>query len=93
MVQNGQDDQFGRNDLQKKFWAIPNLVVSNLVLCKLYTETWDILGHLQASKRPLPGKLRRKSEKGLPGPLGAGVNMPPKKVENKSKTSQKPTKC
>ena len=43
-------------------------------------------------KSLLPGKLRKKSEKGLPGALGPRVNTPPKKVKNESKTSQKPEK-
>ena len=40
-------------------------------------------------KSLLPGKLRKKSEKGLPGALGPRVNTPPKK---KSKTSRKRAK-
>ena len=43
-------------------------------------------------KSLLPGKLRKKSEKGLPGALGPRVNTPPKKVKNESKTSRKPEK-
>ena len=31
---------------------------------------WDIVGLLQGSKRPLARKLRKKSEKEFPGPLG-----------------------
>ena len=48
----------------------------------------DIVGLLQESKRPLPRKLRKKSEKGFPGPLGLGVKKPEKKL----KTSQRPGK-
>ena len=33
----------------------------------------DIVGLLQESKRPLPRKLRKMSEKGFPRPLGPGV--------------------
>ena len=43
----------------------------------------DIVGLLQESKRPLPRKLRKKSEKGFPGPLGPGVE----KARKKSKKS------
>ena len=39
----------------------------------------DIVGLLQESKRPLPRKLRKKSEKGFPGPLGPGVQKNSKK--------------
>ena len=39
----------------------------------------DIVGLLQESKGPLPKKLRKKSEKGFPGPLGPGVKKNPKK--------------
>ena len=42
----------------------------------------DIVGLLQESKRPLPQKLRKKSEKGFPGPLGPGFEKPRKGVEN-----------
>ena len=42
-------------------------------------------------KKASPGKLRKKSEKGLPG-LSAPWSTCPKKVENESKTSQKPEK-
>ena len=42
----------------------------------------DIVGLLQESKRPLPRKLRKKSEKGFPGPLGPGVVKTRKRVEN-----------
>ena len=50
---------------------------------------WDNVGHLQGSKRPLPRKLRKKSEKGFPGPFGPGVNnleKSQKRVENEPKT-------
>ena len=43
----------------------------------------DIVGLLQESKRPLPRKLRNKSEKGFLGPLGPGVE----KAQKKSKKS------
>ena len=48
------------------------------------TRPWDcdIVGLLQESKRPLPKKLRKKSEKGFPGPLGPGVEKTRKRVEN-----------
>ena len=52
------------------------------------SKDWDIVGLLQGSKRPLPRKLRKKSEKGFLGLLGPGV----KKARKKSKTSQKPPK-
>ena len=42
----------------------------------------DIVGLLQESKRPLPRKLRKKSEKGFPGPLGPGVEEAQKKSKN-----------
>ena len=47
---------------------------------------WDIVGHQQGSKRPLPGNSEKISEKGFrglsaPGPLGPGV----KKLEHESK--------
>ena len=42
-------------------------------------KSCDIVGLLQESKRPLPKKLRKKSEKGFPGPLGPGVEKNPKK--------------
>ena len=43
---------------------------------------WQGLGYRWPStgvKRPLPGKLRKKSEKGFPGPLGPGVKKGSKK--------------
>ena len=46
--------------------------------------SWDVVGLLQGSKRPLPRKPGKKSEKGFPGRL--------KKLEKESKTSQKPEK-
>ena len=45
---------------------------------------WDIIGHLQGSKRPLPRKLRKKFEKGLPGPLGPRAK---KQLEKESKVT------
>ena len=36
--------------------------------------SWDIVGHLQGSKRP-PWETPKKSEKGFPGPLGPGVKQ------------------
>ena len=59
---------------------------------KLYLHvlvlSWDIVGLLQGSKRPLPRKLRNKSDKGLPGPLGPRVKearKSRKKVDNEPK--------
>ena len=47
----------------------------------------DIVGLLQGSKRALPRKLRKKSEKGFVGPLSPGVKKArQKRVENESKT-------
>ena len=50
----------------------------------------DIVGLLQESKRPLPRKPPKKSDKGFPGPLGLGVEKAQKsrkrRVENEPKT-------
>ena len=42
---------------------------------------WDIVGLLHGSKRPLPRKTRRTSEKGFPGPPAPGVKKSSKRVE------------
>ena len=42
-------------------------------------EFWDIVGHLQGSKGLSLEKSEKKSEKGLPGPLGPGVEKGSKK--------------
>ena len=61
-------------------------IAGNLLRC-LPDKCWDcdIVGLLQESKRPLPRKLRKKSEKGFPGPLGPGVEekKSQKKVEKR----------
>ena len=52
----------------------------------------DVVGLVQESKRHLPRKLRKKSEKGFPGPLGRGVEeaqKKSKKVEKGPKTRKK----
>ena len=60
---------------------------------------WDIVGLLQGSKRPLPGKLRKKSEKGFRHLSAPGSKKVKKtfwksrnRVENESKTSKKTRK-
>ena len=47
---------------------------------------WGIVGLLQGLKRPLPRKLRKKSEKGLPGPLPPEVKNARKRVEKEPQT-------
>ena len=67
---------------RKYFSAEINFALHYIIL------SWDIVGLLQGSKRPLPRKLRKKSEKGLPGLSAPGS----KKREKKSKKSRKRVK-
>ena len=48
---------------------------------------WDIVGHLQGSKRPPPGKLQEKSlKRGCRGLSTRGQHARKKKVENERRT-------
>ena len=56
-------------------WRQPPVFSLNLLRYKCC----DIVGLLQESKRPLPGKLRKKSEKGIPGASRPRGRKNPKK--------------
>ena len=79
--------RFWTPSLAESFWTTSFLWFAGATL-----ESCDIVGLLQESKRPLPRKLRKKSEKGFPRPLGPGVEKAKKKSKKSRKRAENPKK-
>ena len=79
--------------LGSKFWyreyLETEMSTSRMTLSRKH---WDVVGHLQGSKAFSLENSERKSEKGLPGPLGPRVNIPPKKSKTSRKRAKNPIK-